>query len=181
MNFRMDTLLKICPQYPDLSRFLVRLAMGIFASVLLSGVALAQTYPGGTAPMGTAPGGTYTPPAGGYSSSAGIGIGVGAAAGAGVLYLALRHRGMVTGCVEQRGDGLALMDEKHNQTYLLMPGDTGVKVGEQVKIKGKKVKGDDGGAQMFEAKKLIKDLGACNPASAADTSPSPAKQPVTRN
>jgi hypothetical protein len=151
-----------------MSRTFVRLAVGISITTTLCGAVFAQTYPGGT-PTTTAPNGTYTSPSGGYSSSTGIGIGVGAAAGAGVLYLVLRHRGLVSGCVQQAKDGLSFLDDKNKRTYSLMPGDADVKSGERVELKGKKVK-DDNGTQIFEAKKLVKNLGDCNSLSAAASS-----------
>lgn len=151
-----------------MARTFVRITVGISITALLCGPVFAQSYPGGT-PTTTAPNGTYTAPAGGYSSSTGIGIGVGAAAGAGVLYLVLRHRGLVRGCVQQANDGLSFVDDKSKQIYSLMPGDTDVRSGERVELKGKKVK-DDNGTQVFDAKKLVKNLGDCTSLSAAQSS-----------
>lgn len=151
-----------------MARAFVRFTVGLSITALLCGAGSAQSYPGGM-PTTSAPNGTYTAPAGGYSSSTGIGIGVGAAAGAGVLYLVLRHRGLVSGCVQQANDGLSFVEDKSKQTYSLMPGDTDVKSGERVELKGRKVK-DDSGTQIFEAKKLVKNLGDCNSLSAATSS-----------
>jgi hypothetical protein len=136
------------------------LVIGVSFTALLAGPASAQYGSGGTG--GGSSTGVYTPPQGGYSSKTGIGIGVGAAAGAGVIYLALRHRGSVTGCVGQADDGLTLVDAKTKRTYSLMLDGPTLKSGQQVVLKGKKLK-DAAGTQVFEAKKMVKDLGACSP------------------
>ena len=112
-----------------LMRQLRRLALGVSFTLLFSGLAFAQ-YGGGS--MGT---GSSTPS---YGSGKAIGIGVGAAAaGAGVVFLAMRHAGLVTGCVEAGDDGLQLVDAK-NRTYSLLPGTAAVKAGERVELQGKR-------------------------------------------
>jgi hypothetical protein len=111
--------------------------------------------------MGTPGTPGYVPPKNGYGSGKAIGIGVGAAAaGAGVLFLALHHRGGVTGCVQKTDDGLRLVDEKKNKSYVLETGGVDLKEGDRVELKGKKSSGD-GGAQMFAPTKLVKNLGVC--------------------
>lgn len=140
----------------------VRMTLGICLTVFLASSALAQ-YGGGGTGMGTGTPGTpgYVAPKSGYGSGKAIGIGVGAAAaGAGVLFLALHHRGAVTGCVQKTDDGLRLIDEKKNKSYALEAGSVDVKPGERVELKGKKSSGN-GGAQMFEPTKMVKDLGSC--------------------
>ena len=85
---------------------LLRITLGICLTAFLASSALAQ-YGGGGTGMGTGTPGTpgYVPPKNGYGSGKAIGIGVGAAAaGAGVLFLALHHRGGVTGCVQKTDD-----------------------------------------------------------------------------
>src|SRR5438270_13213289 len=92
----------------------VRLMLGICLTVFLASSAQAQ-YGGGGTGTGTGTPGTpgYVAPKNGYGSGKAIGIGVGAAAaGAGVLFLALHHRGGVTGCVQKSDDGLRRVDEK---------------------------------------------------------------------
>ena len=142
------------------------LALGLSFALLAADQAVAQ-YGGGGGTMG---GGTpgYTPPKGGYSSAKGAGIGAGAAAGVGVLFLALHHRGYLTGCVESAEDGLRLLDEKKNESYALVQGDLYLKPGQRVELKGQKSK-SEAGTQTFEARKLVKELGACRASSA--TSP----------
>lgn len=140
-----------------IARQALRTALGISLTIFLASSALAQ-YGTGTGTPST-PG--YVAPKSGYSSGKAIGIGVGAAAaGAGVLFLALHHRGAVTGCVRQTDDGLRLVDEKKNKSYALEPGSVNVKPGDRVELKGKKSTGN-GGAEMFEPTKVVKNLGSC--------------------
>jgi hypothetical protein len=138
-----------------------RLLSGIVVTLILSGPCFAQ-YGGGSTGGGST--------AGSYGSGKTVGLGVGAAAaGAGVLYLTLRHRGLVTGCVSADNDGLNLVDEKKHQTYSLMPGRTDLKPGERVQVKGKRSK-DQAGTQIFEANSVVKNLGACSTQSAVNAS-----------
>ena len=137
---------------------LLRITLGICLTVFLASSAQAQYGGGGTGTPGT-PG--YVAPKNGYGSGKAIGIGVGAAAaGAGVLFLALHHRGGVTGCVQKTDDGLRLVDEKKNKSYALESGSVNLKAGDRVELKGKKSSGD-GGAQMFAPTKMVKNLGSC--------------------
>ena len=142
---------------------LLRITLGICLTVFLASSAQAQ-YGGGGTGTGTGTPGTpgYVAPKNGYGSGKAIGIGVGAAAaGAGVLFLALHHRGGVTGCVQKTDDGLRLVDEKKNKSYTLEAGGVDLKAGDRVELKGKK-SGGDGGAQMFAPTKMVKKLGSCD-------------------
>jgi hypothetical protein len=123
---------------------------------------------GGTGTPGT-PG--YVAPSNGYGSGKAIGIGVGAAAGASVLFLALHHRGRVSGCIQPADDGLRLVDEKNKKSYVLASNALILKSGQHVELKGQKSK-NESGIQTFEAKKLLKDLGSCG-ASASVTQTQP--------
>ena len=146
----------------------VRITLGICLTAFLAGSALAQYGTGGTG-MGTGTPGTpgYVAPKSGYGSGKAVGIGVGAAAaGAGALFLIMHHHGAVTGCVRQSDDGLRLVDEKRNKSYALETGTVDVKPGDLVELKGKKSSGN-GGAQMFEPTKVIKNFGTCGPEPAA--------------
>ena len=136
----------------------VRLTKAILLTLLLSAPAFAQ-YGGGTGTGGMGTGSAA--PGYGYGSGKAIGIGVGAAAGAGVLYLALRHRGSMTGCVQGGDDALIVVDDKNHQTYSLLNSGADLKSGERVQLKGKRSK-DGHGAQTFEVSKVVKNLGACN-------------------
>jgi len=151
----------------------VRLALSL-SFVLVAGAQASAQYGGGMS-GGTGTPGTpgYVAPRSGYGSGKAIGIGVGAAAGgAGVLFLALHHRGVVSGCVQPADDGLRLVDEKNKKSYVLATNALILKPGQHVELKGQKSK-NESGAQTFEAKKLVKDLGTCTAsASAAQTQPS---------
>ncbi|HVH72296.1 MAG TPA: hypothetical protein VNB49_14455 [Candidatus Dormibacteraeota bacterium] len=150
-----------------LTKYLTRLALSLSLLLLVASQAAAQ-YGGGGGTGGGTGSGTYAAPSGGYSSAKGAGIGAGAAAGAGILFLTLHYHGRVTGCVQPADDGLRLLDEKNNRSYALVPGDVYLKAGQRVQLKGKKSKNDTG-AEMFSAKKLIKDLGACGSSSPANS------------
>src|SRR6266852_7387990 len=140
---------------------LLRITLGICVTAFLASSALAQYGGGGGTGMGTGAGTPgYVPPKNGYGSGKAIGIGVGAAAaGAGVLFLALHHRGGVTGCVQKTDDGLRLVDEKKNKSYALEAGNVDLKAGDRVELKGKKSSAN-GGAQMFAPTKMVKKLGS---------------------
>jgi hypothetical protein len=137
----------------------VQLTEAILLTLLLSSPAFAQCGGGtGSGGMGT----SSTGPSYGYGSGKALGIGVGAAAGvAGVLYLALRHRGSMTGCVQGGDDALSVVDDKNHQTYSLLNSSGDLKSGERVQLKGKRSK-DGHGAQTFEVSKVVKNFGACN-------------------
>src|SRR5258708_3091639 len=125
---------------------LVGITLGICLTVFLASSAQAQ-YGGGGTGTGTGTPGTpgYVAPKNGYGSGKAIGIGVGAAAaGAGVLFLALHHRGGVTGCVQKSDDGLRLVDEKKNKSYALEAGSVDLKPGDRAGLQGKKASGDGG-------------------------------------
>jgi hypothetical protein len=145
-------------------RLALRIALGLCLTTFVASSALAQYGGGGGTGMGAGAPGTpgYVAPKSGYGSGKAIGIGVGAAAaGAGTLFLVMHNRGVVTGCVRQTDDGLRLVDEKKNKSYALEAGSVSVKPGDRVELKGKKSSGD-GGAQMFEPTKVVKNLGSCS-------------------
>jgi hypothetical protein len=146
----------------------VRLLLGLYLTLVVTGRSFAQ-YGGGSMGGGTGSNGPgYVPPKGGYGSGAAVGIGVGAAAGAGLLFLALHHYGAISGCVRPTTDGLSVVDDKKNKTYLLVPGGVDLKPGERVELKGKKSTSKDG-VESFLAKKLSKNLGSCSVESAQST------------
>jgi hypothetical protein len=150
----------------------LRLALSLSLVLLAAAQASAQYGGGMTGGTGTPGTPGYVAPSGGYGSGKAIGIGVGAAAGgAGVLFLALHHRGMVSGCVQPADDGLRLVDEKNKKSYVLATNALILKPGQHVELRGQKSK-NESGAQIFEAKKLVKDLGSCGAsASVAQTKP----------
>ena len=132
-----------------------------------SGTALAQ-YGGGSMGGSTGSTGIYTAPKGGYGGSgAAIGIGLGAAAaGGGFAYWKLHNRPTVIGCIRHSDRGNTLFNEKDGKLYNLLPeSEVTFKPGERVALKGKKI--EDSGKYSFEARKLIKDYGACEVSSVA--------------
>jgi hypothetical protein len=144
-----------------------RLSVGIPVALLLS-VPLFAQYSGGTGgTVGT--GGTMgtgsSVPSYGHGKAIGIGVGAGAAGAAG-LYL-LMHRGSsVTGCVQPADDGLRLVEDKSKRSFSVMPSGAALVPGQRVHLRGKLIKQQDG-AEIFEAKKLVKNLGTCAAQSAA--------------
>ena len=137
----------------------------VVAATLAVAPAFAQYGGGGSGGMPT---GGSSSTGGGYGSSnaAAIGAGAGAAAAVAALVVYLHFHGRVQGCVEPQGQGLRLVDEKHDKIYTLDPGSLTLKLGEEVILKGKKEKSGSGNSALL-AKKLIKDIGSCK----ADVAP----------
>lgn len=143
-------------------RFTVKFAMAAALCLFIAATGLAQ-YGGGTGGMGgggAATGGVYTPPKGGYKTSTGLAIGGVAAAGLVATYLIMRRRKSLVGCVQESSGGTTLTSEKDGKNYVLDEGNLGLKVGQRVKLAGKKAQGANGEPE-FVAKKLVKDYGAC--------------------
>jgi hypothetical protein len=137
-----------------------RFTAGIFFSLLLTAPAFAQ-YGGGSGPSPS------------YGSGKAAAVGVGAAgAGAGILYLTLRHRSSLTGCVQGGDDDAwSLVDDSKHQTYSLVPGAVALQSGQRVQLKGKK-SNNHAGAQTFQVTKVVKTLGQCSMKSAVNSSQS---------
>ena len=138
-------------------------ATGVFLALFMANQAFAQ-YGGGMgggAGTGGSSSGTPNYDSPSYGRGKAIGAGLGAAAGgAGLLYLVMRHRGMVTGCVQSANDGLRLVDDKKKRSYTLFLDGADVKAGELVELRGKKAK-DGSGDPSFQAHELVKNLGGC--------------------
>lgn len=140
-----------------------RLGVLIPVALLLSVPLFAQYGGGGTG--GTTGTGTGTAtgsstPSYGHGKAIGIGVGAGAAGAVGV-YLLVRRGSSVTGCVQTADDGLHLTDDKTKRTFSVMPSGTTLVPGQHVQLRGK-IRKDKAGAESFQAKKLVKNLGACN-------------------
>jgi hypothetical protein len=126
----------------------VQLTGGLLFALFLTIPAFAQ-YSGGS--------GTPT-----YGAGKTVAVGaVAAGAGAGILYLTLHHRGLLTGCVQGGNSALRLVDDKKHQSFSLLPGSTDLKPGEQVELRGKKTK-DEEGNPSFQVSRVVKNLGACS-------------------
>lgn len=120
---------------------------GLFFAFVLNGPAFAQ-YGGPGAPT--------------YGAGKAVAVGaVAAGAGAGVLYLALHHRGSLTGCVEGSDAKLRLVEDKKHQIFSLLPGSSRMQPGTRVEVRGKKTK-DEEGTQAFRVSKVVKTLGNCS-------------------
>ena len=81
-----------------------------------------------------------------------------------VLVIHYSKKRAITGCVVSGQSGMTLVDEKDNQTYMLSGDTTGIKPGDRMKLKGKKVKpkGPDK-TLVWEARQVSKNYGTCSP------------------
>jgi hypothetical protein len=81
-----------------------------------------------------------------------------------VLVIHYSKKRAITGCVVSGQSGMTLVDEKDNQTYTLSGDTTGIKPGDRMKLKGKKVKPKPPDkALVWEARQVSKNYGACSP------------------
>ena len=87
-------------------------------------------------------------------------IAVGAALGIGIYYMTRRPPSL-TGCAVSAENGLQLRNEGDNQTYTLLGDLADVKVGDRIRVSGKKKKNDPAGNEHFMVEKVSKDLGPC--------------------
>jgi hypothetical protein len=83
-----------------------------------------------------------------------------------VLVIVLIHKAQktaITGCVSAGENGTTITDEKDRQIYTLSGNTTGVKPGDRMKLKGKKIK-TAGSIKtlVLEAKAVTKDFGVCH-------------------
>jgi len=87
--------------------------------------------------------------------------------GAGLTVLAIlvihhKHKPTaITGCVRSGASGMSLTNEKDRRTYALSGNPAGLKPGDRMTLEGKPKK--TGEAPVFEAQKVAKDFGACQP------------------
>ena len=78
----------------------------------------------------------------------------------------LAQANSLQGCVSSAPNSLLLLNEGDRQTYDLVGDTAAVKVGERVKVSGKKKK-DTSGKRYFLVGKLSKNYGACKVSPAA--------------
>ena len=90
-------------------------------------------------------------------AAAGVVIGIGA-------YYLLR-KASITGCAVSNQNGLELRNEKDRQTYVLMGDTADIKVGDRVRLKGKKKK-DSSAEPKFLVERVAKNYGSCGAAPA---------------
>ena len=98
-----------------------------------------------------------------------IGIGVAAVAvvviGVVVLVEVNKSHHTIKGCVSSGPGGLEVLNESDKKVYALMGVPPNVKVGDVIKVHGKKEK--QGGAQEFVVEKMSRDYGPCKAAVAS--------------
>jgi len=67
----------------------------------------------------------------------------------------------ITGCVNSGANGMRVTDEKDKRDYALSGSAAGVKLGDRMTLEGKRKHA--GKALVFEAHKVARDFGACQP------------------
>ena len=87
-------------------------------------------------------------------------VGVGALIGVGIYY-AVHHGHSLRGCASSRPDGIELLNDSDQKTYLLGGDVNGIKPGDRVRVSGDKQKNGGSGRQFF-VKKLSKNYGSCS-------------------
>jgi len=94
---------------------------------------------------------------------AGIAILTGVVVGTIVLVHVHNSHHRVQGCVTATPDGIRVLNEGDQKTYMLKGVTSDLKVGDRVKVHGDRVKQNKGdtGDQVFVVEKLNKDFGAC--------------------
>jgi hypothetical protein len=95
-----------------------------------------------------------------------IGIGAVIAGVVVVTILAIHYskKRTITGCVISGTNGMSVTDEKDRRSYTLSGNTTGIKLGDRMKLQGKKIKPKDAGNSfVWETKEVAKDFGGCQP------------------
>lgn len=88
---------------------------------------------------------------------------VGAVAAVAVVIIVVVHyskKRAITGCVSSAENGLTITDERDKQVYLLSGSTTGIKAGDRVELRGKKIK-SKGTDTMWKTTSETKDFGVC--------------------
>jgi hypothetical protein len=67
----------------------------------------------------------------------------------------------ITGCIHSGANGMGVTDEKDQRDYALSGKTAGVKPGDRMTLQGKRK--DTGNTLVFEAHKVTRDWGACQP------------------
>lgn len=92
---------------------------------------------------------------------------VAAAIAAVVIVASVQHRSkkiVITGCVLSGEKGMTITDQEDRKVYLLSGETTGIRPGDRVKLRGRRVRsaGPDK-TRLWEAKEVLKDFGVCQP------------------
>jgi hypothetical protein len=81
-----------------------------------------------------------------------------------ILIIHYSKKRTITGCVNSGENGLMVTDEKDKQTYTLSGDTAGIKPGERMKLRGKKVKPKNHGKTIvWEVSEVKRDFGVCQP------------------
>ncbi|HEY4763887.1 MAG TPA: hypothetical protein VIH75_09450 [Candidatus Sulfotelmatobacter sp.] len=90
-----------------------------------------------------------------------------AAAIAVIVVASVPHRSkkiVITGCVLSGEKGMTITDQEDSKVYLLSGETTGIRPGDRMKLRGRRVRStasDKTG--LWEAKEVLKDFGVCQP------------------
>lgn len=92
---------------------------------------------------------------------------VGAAAAVVVVTVVVIHESTkkraITGCVVSGDNGMSVANEKDKRLYTLSGNTTGIKPGARMTLQGKKTGPNTSSLQTWEVRKIIKELGVCQP------------------
>jgi hypothetical protein len=81
-----------------------------------------------------------------------------------VLIIHYSKKRTLTGCINSAENGMIVMDEKDKQTYALSGDIAGIKPGERMKLRGKKLKAKNHDkTMMWEVREVSRDFGVCQP------------------
>jgi hypothetical protein len=92
---------------------------------------------------------------------------VGAAAAVVIVTVVVIHQSTkkraITGCVVSGDNGMSVENEKDKRSYALSGNTIGIKPGDRMTLQGKNIGPNGGSLQTWEVRKIIKDLGVCQP------------------
>jgi hypothetical protein len=95
------------------------------------------------------------------------GVIVGVVAGVAVVAIVAIHyskKRTITGCVNSGANGMTVTDEKDKHIYALSGDTTNIKPGNRMRLQGKKAKSNSPDKTLvWEARKVTKDFGVCQP------------------
>jgi hypothetical protein len=89
---------------------------------------------------------------------------VGVAAVVTVVVVAVHHSAAnhtVTGCVNAAPNGITVSDDKNKRIYVLSGDTVGIKPGDRMMLRLKRIKSKGSNAPTWETKNVIKDFGLC--------------------
>jgi hypothetical protein len=141
---------------------------GILVTVLIFGLSLpaaAQNSSANIAPSGKRPAIVSGPIGPTPSTGEVVGVIAGVVAAVVVVTILTVHyskKRSVTGCVSSGATGLTLTEESSNRTYLLSGNTVGLKLGDKMKLHGRKTKSNGPDKTLvWDTEKVSKDYGVC--------------------